>query len=283
MKKNHYIAIACLLIVFGLAVFYLYRSPSMEKEEDISIDVQDETVETKQDVPVPHTVGDGVMESHQEVRILTEEDMRIWRMEGGRLKQHWLTLTSEYNHWYWRKYDGWTEEKIWQRLQDLHDSAAYKTEEGLKEIDELKAAAGALWRKELLLPPPVRDLDKLDGAAIRKEIEEYEFAMAPSWAPDLRLQNGTQAIRNINEEMQIIPHYFVDVRDGEVRLPPNTSECGALMEVLFALMEQPDPTDEDKKKIRQIAWEIYDMVKTNTPTSIFQMPERKEEEDNSTN
>ena len=81
-------------------------------------------------------------------------------------------------------------------------------------------------------------------------------------------------IAKANAKLNIIPHYFFDVRDGEVRFPPDTS--WELLKELRDLMDQPEQTDEEVIRIKQIAWEIYDMVKTNTPTSVFQMPKAEE-------
>jgi len=84
-------------------------------------------------------------------------------------------------------------------------------------------------------------------------------------------------IKKTNERLNVIPHYMFDVRDGEIRFPPHTREYADLLQKLRVLMDKPEQTEEEDARIRQIAWEIYDMVKTNTPTSVFQMPESKEE------
>ena len=84
-------------------------------------------------------------------------------------------------------------------------------------------------------------------------------------------------IKKTNERLNIIPHYMFDIREGEIRFPPLTLEYANLLQELHVLMDKPEQTDEEDARIRQIAWGIYDMVKTNTPTSIFQMPEGKEE------
>ena len=84
-------------------------------------------------------------------------------------------------------------------------------------------------------------------------------------------------IGKANARLNVIPHYMFDVKDGEVRIPPNTEKYWGLLQELRELMDKPEQTDEEDTRIRQIAWEIYDMVKTNTPTSVFQMPESKEE------
>jgi len=85
------------------------------------------------------------------------------------------------------------------------------------------------------------------------------------------------AFRRVNEELKIFPYHIVDIRDGEIRFPPNTSEYGVLRSRIITLMNQSDLTDEDKERIKGIAREIYEMVKTNTPTSAFQITPEEEE------
>ena len=76
----------------------------------------------------------------------------------------------------------------------------------------------------------------------------------------------------MNEELKIFPYQVVDIRDGEIRFPPSADEFWVLFNNLFQLMNQPELTDDDIAKIRQLASEIKDMAKTNTPTSAFQLP-----------
>jgi len=76
-----------------------------------------------------------------------------------------------------------------------------------------------------------------------------------------------------NKELKIFPCQIIDIRDGEIRFPPPTDELWNLCHKLFyELMNQPELTDDDMAKIRQLASEIKDMAKTNTPTSAFQLP-----------
>ena len=77
-----------------------------------------------------------------------------------------------------------------------------------------------------------------------------------------------------NAELRIFPYQLVDIRDGEVRFPPpNSNAYWNLRKQLVGLMSQPELTDDGIAKIRQLASEIKDMAKTNTPTSAFQLPE----------
>jgi len=138
-------------------------------------------------------------------------------------------------------------------------------------------AAGGEWEGRILGKEDMQALwaerDRLVQISRHQDIlwEIHDITLAFDWAWSFATTPWFP-IKTLNDEMQIIPHYFVDIRDGEVRFPPCMQELGDLYHPLIKLMNKPEPTAEDKKEVRRIAEEIYELVKANTPTSAFQMP-----------
>jgi len=225
------------------------------------------------------------MSAEETKEVVTRERLRVFQVADA--------LIVENQHALLKKYESMTEDHRERWLQELESLASrdYATDdterqwrlqelgmtedEVRKERDEMKSLGG-VRAMVADIPPPVGNVDELDRNALREALLEIRTMERSFWIV-MELADKNLAFREVNEELRIFPYCLQDVRRGGVRFPPNTKEFWKLFNNLYGLMNRPDPTDDDKEKMKQIAKEIHALVKANTPTSKFQMPERKEE------
>ena len=167
-------------------------------------------------------------------------------------------------------------EPIAQYAQHIEKEAISLSEEEIKI--QIGSELGRLSQVEKALDAEynraTQNIDELDVDTLGEElraIREIKLVYELMW----RMVNAFELpmIEKANKDLKIFPHQIVDIRNGEIRLPPPTEELWDLCEKLFfKSMNKSAFTDEDIATIHRLASEIREMAKTNAPTSVFQMP-----------
>ena len=172
------------------------------------------------------------------------------RLEAARLKEVMYALCKEYEKFLIVKYAdlNLTLEARNQQIRENQFSTNKVERRTAKELSDygmaLRYATNTVQAMtRIMITPDTEEFDELC-----RTIREMESAVAM----------GRDAT--------------VDVRDGEIRIAPSTAEYRNLQLELVRLFRKPELTDEESEMIRQIISEIKEMAKTNTPTSVFQMP-----------
>jgi len=279
---------ALAIIAIAIAALCLCRN-SVEREGGVSHKVTVEILETEG--------GEGTLEEgdtsgkttrhEQEICTLNKQEINsILVSEASRLRLVKTAPRTEYLHYLLRKYDGWTEERRSQRINELktlRDSPrppppepwifvyTPPSEEEL-ELEKLKEA----WDWNGRLPPSVANLDEHGAASAWRDSQRIDAMLMGSYSLAYRLHSYPMATK-ANESLRIVPDQLHDFRDGEIRFPPTTEEFGNLYKVLIQAMNKPELAEDDLEKISQIVQYLKQMVRTNTPTSIFQIPSGAED------
>ena len=271
MKKKHYaLLVVCILIIGLLATYYLYRTPNILGEENTITETIKEivTIEPKMLVLHEDDTYNGSAMFHYDIRILSEEEQVACGEEITRLYRVRNALYAKYRHIYLlRKYHGWTEEERIEKLDELTALDRFSGKDW--EIKDLQELANAWTNAERFAP--VNTDEPIVDPWEREDLQELVHVGTMLYS--LAEERHNPMVAKLNDDLHIVWDQVMDVRNGEIRFPPTTREYWALHNKLFDMMKKPDPSDEDIEQIKRLAMEINKMVRENTPTSVYQMPE----------
>jgi len=206
---------------------------------------------------VPYLHGEGAIHDTSDnsgsmMKTLNEDEIYSnIQKERARLGSIMTAFIEGYAHSLLVKYAdlNLTTEEREQRVQEL---MAGNTEEQ-EEAKELRDYGTVLY----CITPTPRDPYGKSISGIAPDTEEFQvFA---------RIKMALERI--LYEEQGVL----VDIRDGEIRIAPDTEEYRELRQEFENMMEKSELTDEEAERMKQVIGEINQMAKTNTPTSIFQI------------
>jgi len=256
MRRKHYIMSSGLLIIGLALVLYRREQPEgsllLDDTPEMAgvgqeIAVENETIESTQSQSTPEEgCAEGIGQHADECYA------KLWK-ERDRLTQVMFALGVKYENSLLVKYANLnlTQEERSLRIMELKKGG----EEARKEAQELADLDFALYNAK---PLPLGAIGHKDGFLVLPDTEDI------------------REIKRINSELAAAISWrqsaMINIEEVEIRVAPDTKEYQNLRGELYILVSQPEPTDKDKGRMKQLVSEIHEMAKTSTPTSVFQMP-----------
>jgi len=179
-------------------------------------------------------------------------------------------LDDNYMYYLVEKYKGLTREDLIQREKELMHSPV-RNEETRREEMGLHDYPVALFHASvpfnakggLLIEP-----DTKEYAEVKRATEE--MGKIQGWVRFAMVSGG-------DEDLMRMLHRVIDIRDGAIRIPPDTEEYRDLRKELDGVVYRSGLTAENTEQVRALVEKINQMAKTNTPTSVIQLPKDAEE------
>jgi len=259
MKKKHYTVLLALLMIIVLAILFLCRQ-SRKNKNGISVGNMLKTVPVAQEPMVENGIMEVVQEQEtpendsETMATLSEGEIsaKIYQ-EHDRLMGIMWALCNEYEQYLLVKYAdlNLTREERHQRVRELDRGNADERREA-KELGDYDVALHYATESSA---------DGGDRLVVSPDTAEFK---------ELR-----RTMRQLASAAAMGQDAMVDIRNGEIRIPPDTVEYHTLLRELFGLSRKPELTDEESERMRQIIREARKRAKTNTPTSAFQMPKEE--------